>query len=148
MEGRLKRFQIFIRLWSIASLVLFPALLIAFTLRLPILGQGGTMHWAIWDEVNGHVGPMLFVIYITWAIFLIKAAENPWRNSLFFDFTMWANLVHGLLMIVQMLFSHHDAWKMLTDVPYILVLAAGIAWLRPDRNDGTKVATEMEHAQG
>jgi hypothetical protein len=44
---------------------------------------------------------------------------------------MWANLAHGLLMIVQMLVSHHDAWKMLTDVPYILILPVGIALLRP-----------------
>jgi hypothetical protein len=145
MDARLRRFQIFIKSWSIASLMLFPALLLAFSLRAPILDHGGSMHWAIWDEVSGHVGPMLFVIYITWAIFLIKASADPWRNALFFDFTMWANLTHGLLMLVQIAFSHHDAWKMLTDVPYILVLAAGIAWLRPDRK--AEHVEEMKYAE-
>jgi hypothetical protein len=92
VEARLKRFEIFIKVWSVASLVLFSTLLIAFAFRAPILDHGGSMHWAIWDEAGGHVGPMLFVIYITWSIFLIKASGDPWRNALFFDFTMWANL--------------------------------------------------------
>ena len=50
---------------------------------------------------------------------------------------MWANLAYGILMIVQRVFSHHDAWKMLTDVPYILLLAFGIAVLRSDRQGAT-----------
>ncbi|QNI36025.1 hypothetical protein [Edaphobacter albus] len=146
METKLKRFQLFIKLWSIASLVLFTTLLIAFTLRAPVIDLGGSMHWAIWDEVNGHVGPMLFVIYITWAIFLIKASADPWRNALFFDFTMWANLAHGLLMAIQMAYSHHDAWKMLTDVPWVLALSAGIAWLRPNYNNAER-PMKVQHAE-
>lgn len=132
-DRQLRRFRFFVNGWSIASIVLFTTLLISFSLQAPILDQGGALHWAIWDEVHGHVGPMLFIIYITWAIFLIKASADPWRHALFFDFTVWANVAHGTLMIVQMTGSHHDAWKILTDVPWILGLSLGIALLRPDR---------------
>jgi hypothetical protein len=48
-------------------------------------------------------------------------------------------------MMLQMALSHRDAWKMLTDVPYILGLAVGIAWLRPDRKGP---AMETMHAEG
>jgi hypothetical protein len=139
-DVRLKRFQWFVRAWSYASLALFATLLVSFTLRAPVLDHGGALKWAIWDDVGGHVGPMLFVIYMTWAVFLIRASRDPWQHSLFFDFTVWANVAHGVLMIVQMAFSHHDAWKIFTDVPWILGLSAGIALLRPDRKQAAPVS--------
>lgn len=47
----------------------------------------------------GHVGPMLFVIYL-----------------------VWADLAHGLLVVVRNATSHHDVFKIFTDVPWIPVL--------------------------
>lgn len=54
-----------------------------------------------------------------------QSGPRPCAARAFFDFTVWANLAHGVLMTVQMAFSHHDAWKLLTDVPWILGLSAG-----------------------
>jgi hypothetical protein len=46
---------------------------------------------------------MLFVIYLTWAVFFFIAARKPQAYVSFLNFTMWANLVHGLLMVIQAL---------------------------------------------
>jgi hypothetical protein len=72
-DRQLRHFRTFVRGWSIASVILFSSLLVAFTIRLSLIDDGGVLHWAIWDEVTGHVGPMLFVVYIVWAIYLFKA---------------------------------------------------------------------------
>lgn len=133
MERRLKRFRLFVTAWSAASIVLFACLWIGLAVPLPILANGGAMHWAVWGDAGTHVGPMLFVVYIVWSVFLIRAADDPWRHALFLDFTVWANLAHGLLMVVQLLLSPHDMGKMFTDVPWVMTIAIGIVLLRPDR---------------
>lgn len=120
----------FLRVYGFASLALFTTLFLGFALRAPILDHGGSMNWAIWDDVRDHVGPMLFVIYWVWAIFLIRAAGDLRGNATFLDFTIWANLAHGLLMVVQTTMSHHDFLKIYTDVPWILILPVVIGALR------------------
>ncbi len=56
-----------------------------------------------------HVPPMLFVIYLTWGVFFFLAARQPLAYASFFNFTMWANLFHGLLMVGQaaMMMDHY-----------------------------------------
>jgi hypothetical protein len=122
--------RLFLRIYSVASLILFPMLFLGFSLRAPVLDQGGSLNWAIWDDVRDHVGPMLFVIYIVWSVFLFKSAGDLRRYASFLDFTIWANLAHGLLMVVQTTTSHHDFAKIFTDVPWILVLPLVIGSLR------------------
>ena len=122
--------QLFLRVYGAASLLLFSTLFVAFAVRAPILDEGGALQWAIWDSVHGHVGPMLFVIYLVWAVFLIRAASNLRAHASFLDFTIWANLAHGVLMIYQTAASHHDGAKAFTDVPWILALPIVIGSLR------------------
>jgi hypothetical protein len=45
----------------------------------------------------------------------------PAAYLLFLDFTMWANLAHGLLMVPQALGSREYHSKFLTDIPWILL---------------------------
>jgi hypothetical protein len=47
------------------------------------------------------VPPMLFTIYLVWAVFFFLAARNLLAYVSFLNFTMWANRFHGLLMGVQ-----------------------------------------------
>lgn len=122
--------RLFLRTYGLASLVLFCSLFVAFAMEAPILATGGPLNWAIWDDVTDHVGPMLFVIYAVWAIFLIRAAGDPPAHATFLDFTLWANLGHGLLMIWQTTTSAHDFAKLFTDVPWILVLPLVLGGLR------------------
>jgi Family of unknown function (DUF6632) len=81
-------------------------------------------------------GAALMVIYIVWGVFLLRASRNPAAYSSFLDFTMWANLAHGVLMAVQAATEIDRYWsKFATDIPFVLVLALGIyLWRRTDRS--------------
>ena len=131
---RLARLRLFLRIYGVLMFVIFVPLSIGFVLQLPAMNPGGALHWLIWDDISGHVGPMLFVIYLVWGVFLLMAANDPLRYQPFLEFTMWANLAHGLLMVPMALEgSHIYHSKLLTDIPFLLGLSAGIFWLRPRR---------------
>ena len=66
-------------------------------------------------------------------MFLLRSARNPRGYLSFLNFTMWANLAHGVLMVVQAATELDRYWsKFLTDIPFVLILAAGI-YLWPQR---------------
>ena len=100
---------------------------------------GGSLHWAVWDDLPGHVAMMLAAIYLTWSVFLLLAARRPADYGSFLDFTMWANLVHGLVMIPGA-FEHGYHGKFLTDIPWILLLSVAIAVLRPQTDQASTEA--------
>lgn len=138
-HGRRPRtLAVFLRVYGVLSLAIFVPLLIGFLVRTPLLAEaGGPLNWTIWNDVSSghehaHVPPMLFAIYIVWAVFLLIAARNPLAHTSFLAFTMWANLAHGLLMVAQAAMAPDRYWsKFLTDIPFILILALGIFFLRP-----------------
>lgn len=142
---KLRALKISLRVWGIVSLSIFVPLLLGFIVQSPLLAEnGGMLNWAIWNDVTSsnqlgpshaaHVPPMLFTIYIVWAIYVLIAANDPQRYSSFLDFTMWANIGHGLLMAVQALTDLSRYWsKFLTDVPWIFGIALVIFLFRPDK---------------
>jgi hypothetical protein len=136
-ERKLKALKIFLRIYGILSLIIFVPLFALFIVQSPLLAVGGPLNWIIWNGVvcDGgmcHVPPMLFIIYIVWGVFLLIAAREPRAYLSFLNFTMWANLAHGLLMVVQTAMMMDHYWsKWLTDIPFILILALGIYIWRP-----------------
>jgi hypothetical protein len=107
----------------------------------PLLAEHtGSLNWTIWNDVrfgheHAHVPPMLLLIYVVWGVFLLRAAGNPQAYQSFLNFTMWANLAHGLLMAAQAAMDFDRYWsKFLTDIPFVLFLALGIYLLRPSVN--------------
>src|SRR5208282_1650335 len=44
---------------------------------------------------------MLAVVYLAWAILMIRGSKDPKANAALFDFGILANLLHGLVMIPQ-----------------------------------------------
>lgn len=123
MARQRRLLSMFLRVYGVLSLILFSTLMLGFLIQTPLLDVGGKLHWTIWDHVGDHVGPMLFAIYIVWAIYLIKAASDLVRYRSFLEFTMWANLAHGLIMVPQAFGMHEYHSKFLTDIPWILGLA-------------------------
>jgi hypothetical protein len=135
---RTRALATFLRIYGISSLVIFVPLFLGFVVQTPLLAEhGGPLNWLIWNDVqsghdHAHVAPMLFVVYIAWAVFLLLAARKPSAYASFLSFTMWANLAHGLLMVVQAATDMDRYWsKFLTDIPFILILALGIYLWRP-----------------
>jgi hypothetical protein len=58
-------------------------------------------------------------------------AKDPSQHKSFLDFTMWANLAHGLIMIPMAIQDPTYHLRFLTDIPFILLTAIGIYLWRP-----------------
>ncbi len=122
--------KLFLQVYGTLSIMLFGGLSLGLFLHAPILDQGGALNWAVWDHMSDHVPLMITTIYFVWSIFLIRASRNPGAYASFLDFTMWANLAHGLIMIPQAFSEHMYHSKFATDIPWVLIPAAAIALLR------------------
>jgi hypothetical protein len=134
---KLAALTIFLRVYGVLSLIIFSSLFIGFAFQTPWLAEVGSLNWLIWNGIQCggepcHVPPMLFTIYLVWAVFFLLAARKPLAYVSFLNFTMWANLFHGLLMVVQTVMMMDRYWsKWFTDIPFILILALGIYLWRP-----------------
>ena len=128
-----RHLQLFLRVYGAVALVLFSALLLAFLVRWPMVDEGAPLHWVIWDRVHDHVAPMLFAVYFVWSAFLLRAARDPAAHATFLDFTMWANLAHVLVMLPMAVAESQYRSKLLTDIPFLLLLVGALALWRPRR---------------
>ena len=139
---KMARLATFLRIYGALSLVIFVPLFVGFIVQSPLLAEGGRLNWTIWNGVQCgsqpcHVPPMLFTIYLVWAVFLFVAARRPLAYVSFLNFTMWANLFHGLLMAVQAAAMMDHYWsKWFTDIPFVVILALGIYVWRPRSGRG------------
>jgi hypothetical protein len=149
---RLAILATFLRVYGVLTLIIFGSLMIGFAVETPLLADEpkGTLNWAIWNGVHCgnqpcHVPPMLFVIYLVWAVFLFLAARKPLAYASFLSFTMWANFFHGLLMGGQALMHMDHYWsKWFTDIPFIWMLAFGIYLWGPTTSRATAALKERE----
>ncbi|MFL5574720.1 MAG: DUF6632 domain-containing protein [Gemmatimonadaceae bacterium] len=132
-----RHLALFLRVYGTVSLVLFTTLLLGFVVRWAPIDEGAPLHWVIWDRVTHHVAPMLFAVYIVWAVHLLRAARDPVAYASFLDFTMWANLAHALIMVPMALVDPMYHSKFLTDIPFILLLSGALALWRPSRERAT-----------
>ena len=142
--------RIFLRVYGVLTLAIFSLLFVGFIVQTPLLAEhGGALNWTIWNDVrfgneHAHVPPMLLLIYVVWGVFLLRAASDPPAYRSFLDFTMWANLAHGLLMAAQALNDFDRYWgKFLTDIPFVLILAVGIYVWRPTTNVEHSPSSEL-----
>lgn len=101
VTGREKLLKRFLLVYGYLSLVLFGTLSVGLFFHMPAFDKGGVLNWTVWDDMSDHAPLMITVIYFVWSIFLIRSSRNPRAYASFLDFTMWANLAHGLIMIPQ-----------------------------------------------
>jgi FtsH-binding integral membrane protein len=137
-DRKTQNLQLFLRVYGTLTLLIFGTLSIAFLFKIPNFNPGGNLNWMIWDDIFGHVAPMLFAIYLVWGVFFFIAAKEPAKHTSFLNFTMWANLLHGLLMIPMALNEAMHQSKFLTDIPFILVVPIAICAWRPPALQATK----------
>ena len=43
---------------------------------------------------------MMAAIHIVWAVMLWRASADPAQHALFIEFTIWANIAHGVVMLI------------------------------------------------
>jgi hypothetical protein len=145
-QGNLVALKFFLRIYAVLSFLIFVPLMLAIILQSSLWDVGGPMNWTIWNGVicgdqPCYVPPMLFIIYLVWAVFLWRAATDPERYTSFLEFTAWANLFHGLLMAVQAATDLGVYWsKYFTDIPFVTILAVGIFILRPKSGETRQAA--------
>ena len=127
----MQRLKIFLNVYGVISILLFGGLFVGTMLDAPALQDGGVLRFMRWEPLAKHIELMLEGVYFVWAVFFLRAARDPLRYLSFLDFTMWANAVHGLIMVVQTIIMPHFHYKLFTDVAWCLALALGLLILRP-----------------
>jgi len=125
-----KGLKIFLTIYGIISVLLFGGLFLLTSTDASIMQDGGALRFMRWDILSKHVELMIEAVYLVWGIFMLLAARKPLSYLSFLNFTLWANLVHGLLMIPQAMMVGM-MYKMFTDIAYCLVLAIGLWILLP-----------------
>ncbi|MCB0534781.1 MAG: hypothetical protein KDC61_05875 [Saprospiraceae bacterium] len=134
MKSNLKALKIFLNIYGIISIMLFGTLFLLTSIDAPIMQEGGALRFLRWDILSKHVELMIEIIYLVWGVFMLIAAHRPLSNLSFLNFTLWANLAHGILMIPQAMMTGM-MYKMYTDIAYCLFLAIGLwIWL-PGKED-------------
>ena len=72
---------------------------------------------------------------LVWAVMLWRASDNPADHVLFIDFTIWANLAHGLVMLIATSIQKGPVMMVIEGLP-LFVIAAVLLWLRPRQQTG------------
>ena len=139
--ARTRWLKIILRVWGGVSILIFGTIFIGYAIQTPAFRQGGVLASLVWDDLPGHVALMISGIYLTWAVFLLIASAHPAKYTSFLAFTMWANLVHSLIMIPGAL-EHQYHSKFATDIPWILFLSVAIFVLRPRDTEITSFAPQ------
>ena len=130
-DSKLVMLKRFLSIYGWLSLVLFGGLLIGFAIQAPALDVGGRWHVLIWDRITEPVPPMLLAVYVVWSIYIIRAARDPMANKMFLDFTAWANVAHGIVMVPHALMKPEYHVKFFTDIPWVFIPAIALWLLRP-----------------
>jgi hypothetical protein len=132
--------RVFLNVYGVISVILFGGLFILTATGAPILQDGGTLAFMRWQPHSPDVELMLEGVYFVWGVYFFVAARAPQRYLSFIDFTIWANAVHGVIMAVQALMMTMYLYKFFTDIAYCIVLAAGLALLRPRGRENVALA--------
>ena len=134
-ENKINNLKRFLRVFGAATVLVMSINMAAFVFQVQAFRPGNVMHWLLWDDITGHVGPMIFIIYIVWGLYFFKVAKDPLKHYSFLEFTMWANLAHGLVMVPMALNNATYHLRFLTDIPFMLLTALGIYLWLPGKNE-------------
>jgi uncharacterized protein DUF6632 len=130
--NKMARLTAFLNVYGVVSVILFGVLFTLTLLDAPIMQDGGALRFMRWEPLAKHIELMLEGVYFVWGVFFFRAARNPQRYLSFIDFTIWANIVHGLIMVPQSHVIPGFHYKLVTDVAYCLILSGGLIVLRPN----------------
>ena len=89
-----------------------------------------------WQWHSGHGQyylQMLCGVYAVLGAYLIAAARNPSEHRTLISFTVWSSIVHAGIMAVQATYDGHETGHLVGDVPALLLVAAVLWYLSPQR---------------
>jgi hypothetical protein len=126
-------FRLFLRVLSVWFLIAFIPWITLILLNAPILAPGGRLAPLLrFQPYNAYYESMMTAIYLVWAVMLWRASHDPAQHGLFIDFTIWANVAHGFVMLIATPMQKGLGMTFVEGVPFFAI-AAVLAWLRPRR---------------
>jgi hypothetical protein len=76
---------------------------------------------------------MIFSLYIGWAILLIRGASDPKAAASLFDWGIYANGLHAVIMIPMAFFYPNEHAHLWADIPLQLAISAVMWYWHPNR---------------
>lgn len=129
--SRMAWLRLVLRALAVGYLVAFIPWITLILLNAPILAPGSSLAPLLrFQPYNAHYESMLTAIHLVWAVMLWRAAADPARHLLFLDFTIWASVAHGLVMLVATPMQKGLVMTFIEGVP-LFAIAAVVWWLRP-----------------
>ena len=118
-ELKMTWLRYFLRLIAVGYLAAFIPWITLILLGVPILAPGGMLAPLLrFQPYNADYESMLVAINVVWAIMLWRAADDPAKNTLFLDFTIWANAAHGFVMLIATPIQKDLFMTFIEGVPY------------------------------
>ena len=114
-------------------------------LRIALMGVGsifftiyplGLIWPSGWQWHSGHGQyylQMICGVYAVLGAYLIAAARDPSEHRSLISFTIWSSVVHAGIMAVQATYDGHEMGHLVGDVPALLLVAAVLWYLSPQR---------------
>ena len=129
--SRMAWLRIVLRVLAVGYLAAFIPWITLILLNAPILAPGSSLAPLLrFQPYNAHYESMLTAIHLVWAVMLWRASADPARHLLFLDFTIWASVAHGLVMLVATPMQKGLVMTFIEGVP-LFAIAAVVWWLRP-----------------
>jgi hypothetical protein len=101
VHGKEAWLSAFLKLLSIGYLAVFGTWIALIIVKAPVLAPGGGLAPMVrFQPYNAPYESMLAAIHLVWGVMLWRASDDPRDHLLFIDFTIWANVAHGIVMLV------------------------------------------------
>lgn len=76
---------------------------------------------------------MLAALYVAYGILMIRGARDPLANAALFDYGIFGNLLHALVMIPQAFIYPNEHAHLWADIPLIFVVCSVLWHWHPNR---------------
>ena len=123
--------RIVLRVLAVGYFAAFIPWITLILLNAPLLAPGSVLApYFRFQPYNPYYESMLTVIHLVWAVMLWRASGAPAQHRLFLDFTIWANVAHGVVMLIATPMAKGVVMTFIEGVPLFLI-AGVLWWLRP-----------------
>lgn len=84
-----------------------------------------------WEPPQVKYEQMIVGIYATLGVFLLIASKNPLEHRSLIWFTVWSSIVHGTIMLCQVIQDPKEIAHIYGDIAALYLLAIVLAFLMP-----------------